>query len=183
MAKPVTIKLIMNTGTPEPQKFVIPEIAIKQYGSAKSGRQSKDTRIYNAGVEARVRCIELVGVKNGCITPIAEPNSEPFLIMADKKRSGSCRFFASNGEVYYDIEGEITYQDYANRTLTKRVNRMRYSNPCHGTGSYRQDNGTITWKTIQSNRKPLTLLHQQIAKHVFNIFCEEKFATPQETQS
>lgn len=103
--------------------------------------------IYTAGTKARVKVEKMVGIKNGEIVPIEDPDSIPYLIISNKAgRRGIEKWYAVTENDYYNVERSHNY----------RTQETQYRT------------------TDKQTRTKLTELHQAVAKRVIHDFLKDK---------
>lgn len=122
----------------EPKSYQPAEIKIRYY--SKHG-------LYTAGTKARIVVGEMIGVKDGQVVPLEEPNSKPYLVIANKStRRGTNHWYAVTEDDYYELDRNYDYS-------------------------------TKQWSVKMSERRrasKLTELHQAVAKRVIDDYLKDK---------
>jgi hypothetical protein len=143
---------------------------VRKYST--SGYNGKPGVLFTLGRRIRLRYVEMIGIVKGEVTELTDPAGVPYLILADKKQGKSeCRFFATNGIDYYDLD----------RLDPHRCAPGTYHDP-GGTGEYRamtREKDAFSedgfWKTVDRRRARLTTHYQDLAKQVLNEYFNHAF--------
>jgi hypothetical protein len=122
----------------EPKNYQPAEIKIRYYPRHE---------LYTAGTKARIEIGEMIGVKDGQVVPLEDPDGKPYLAIANKStRRGVKHWYAVTEEDYYELDGRYDYK-------------------------------TKKWSFQMSERRrvsKLTELHQAVAKRVIDDYMKEK---------
>ena len=121
-----------------PKYYQPAEVKIRYYPAHK---------LYTAGTKARIEIGEMIGVKGGQVAPIEDPQSQPYLAIANKStRRGVKHWYAVTEDDYYELDAIYEWQ-------------------------------TKKWTYTMSERRrvsKLTELHQAVAKRVIDDYMKDK---------
>lgn len=125
-----------------PKQFIEPSFEVEEYNKS-----------FVVGVRAKVNFLSLIGIHDDKIINMADPKAKIFAVLGATQTSGD-RLFASDGEIYYDVDGYW----YSGSKMAKD-----------------------SWKLINApRRKVLTTLHQKAAKAALDRYLEETFGNEDE---
>ena len=148
------------------KKFIEEDVAkVRKY--PKKSYNGKEGILFTLGKRIRLRYVEMVGIVNGEVTDLTDPAGTPYLVLADKKQGKTeCRFFATNGQDYYDLnrmrEGSLDSDGEHYPGYVDDKECAAFDKDCF-------------WQMVTSRRTRLSTHYQNLAKQVLNEYFNHAF--------
>ena len=142
-----------------PEKFVVPDLKVERWAKQKPSFMHN---LFRAGQTVELQVVKMVAVQRGEVVPVATPNADPYLIVGDTMSNHNgvrrARYFATNGEDYYDlIQMANGMSAYANHLPTD------------------DDPDELTkWRLAKTDKEKLTNLHQKVVKVALEQYMKDR---------